>query len=180
VEHKIKMISVDSLIPYAMNARTHSDGQITQIASSIKEFGFTSPILTDGDNGIIAGHGRLMAAKKLELEKVPCIELKHLSPTQKRALILADNKIALNSGWDEEMLKLELEALGDDVEMTGFSVDELNLIMKGWQSDIEIPPEVDEDDTQAKIVIKIDKEALQFAKETITNALDSAGIDYEW
>lgn len=179
MEHKIKMISVDALIPYAMNARTHSDDQITQIASSIKEFGFTSPILTDGDNGIIAGHGRLQAAKKLNLDKVPCIELKHLSPTQKRALILADNKIALNSGWDEEMLKLELEALGEHVEMAGFSVDELNLIMKGWNSDIQIPDEVDADDPMGKLMIKVDKDALQFAKETVTNALDAAGIDYE-
>ena len=179
MKQQIKLIKVDDLIPYAMNARTHSDAQVTQIASSIKAFGFTSPILTDGENGIIAGHGRLMAAKKLGLKDVPCIELTHLSATEKRALILADNKIALNSGWDEEMLKLELEALGNDVELTGFSVDELNLIMQGWQSDIEIPDDVEEDD-RAKIVIKIDKDAQQFAKETITNALDAAGIDYDW
>lgn len=177
---KITLIAVDALIPYAMNARTHSEAQITQIASSIKAFGFTTPILTDGENGIIAGHGRLMAAKKLELTEVPCIELTHLSPTEKRALILADNKIALNSGWDEEMLKLELEALGNDFELTGFSADELSLIMQGWQSDIEIPDEVDEDDDRAKFVIKVEKDAEQFAKETITNALDSAGIEYEW
>ncbi len=125
MEHKIRMIDVDVLIPYAMNARTHSDDQVTQIASSIKEFGFTSPILTDGSNGLIAGHGRLMAAKKLGMDKVPCIELKHLSPSQKRALILADNKIAMNSGWDFEMLKLELAELGDDAELTGFSQKEL-------------------------------------------------------
>jgi ParB-like chromosome segregation protein Spo0J len=124
-ELKIVYKKVDELIPYAMNARTHSDDQITAIASSIKEFNWSNPILTDGDNGIIAGHGRLMAAKKLGMDKVPCIELKHLSPAQKRALVLADNKIAMNSGWDFEMLKLELAELGDDAELTGFSQKEL-------------------------------------------------------
>ena len=94
------------LIPYVNNARTHSDEQVAQIAASIKEFGFNAPILLDGDNGIIAGHGRLMAAKKLGLEQVPCIELKHLSEAQKKAYILADNKLALNAGWDSQLLKI--------------------------------------------------------------------------
>ena len=102
---------VVDLIPYVNNARTHSDEQVTQIASSIKEFGFNNPILTDGENGVIAGHGRLLAAKKLGLETVPTIELSGLSEAQKKAYILADNKIALNSGWDEEILKLELDDL---------------------------------------------------------------------
>lgn len=104
--------SVDELIPYVNNARTHSDKQVTQIAASIKEFGFNNPILLDGTNGVVAGHGRLMAAKKLKIKDVPCIELSHLSETQKKAYILADNKIALNADWDEKLLSSELEDLG--------------------------------------------------------------------
>ena len=119
---------IDDLIPYVNNARTHSDEQILQIAASIKEFGFTNPILTDGENGIIAGHGRLMAAKKLGMEDVPTIELSHLSTAQKKAYILADNKLALNSGWDADLLALEfaeLDELGFDLKLTGFSLEEL-------------------------------------------------------
>lgn len=114
---------IDELIPYVNNARIHSDKQIDQIAASIKEFGFNNPILLDGDNGLIAGHGRLLAAKKLKLTEVPCIELAHLSDTQKKAYILADNKLALNSEWDEELLKLELDELKAsdfDLDLTGF------------------------------------------------------------
>jgi ParB-like chromosome segregation protein Spo0J len=123
---------VEDLIPYVNNARTHSDDQVTQIASSIKEFGFNNPILTDGENGVIAGHGRLLAAKKLGLETVPTIELSGLSEAQKKAYILADNKIALNSGWDEELLKIELDDLqlqGIDLETVGFSAEELQNII---------------------------------------------------
>lgn len=123
---------VEDLIPYVNNARTHSDDQVTQIASSIKEFGFNNPILTDGENGVIAGHGRLLAAKKLGLETVPTIELSGLSEAQKKAYILADNKIALISGWDEELLKIELDDLqlqGIDLETVGFSAEELQNII---------------------------------------------------
>ncbi len=122
------MVPVDSLIPYARNARTHSEEQIAQIAASIREFGWTNPILTDGDKGVIAGHGRLAAARKLELTEVPVIELGHLSPEQKKAYILADNRIALNSGWDEELLKLELQELQGvdfDLDLLGFGDDEI-------------------------------------------------------
>lgn len=108
---KVVYRQVVDLIPYARNARTHSDEQVTRIASSIKEFGFTNPILIDGDNGIIAGHGRLMAAKKLGLREVPTIELSGMTDAQKRAYILADNKLALDAGWDEELLRLEFEEL---------------------------------------------------------------------
>ena len=97
--------SVDGLIPYARNARTHSEAQIAQIAGSIREFGFTNPVLLDGENGILAGHGRVLAARQLGMDQVPCIELAHLSAAQRRAYILADNKLALNAGWDEALLE---------------------------------------------------------------------------
>ena len=117
------------LIPYVNNARTHSEQQVLQIAASIKEFGFNSPVLVDGENGIIAGHGRVMAAKKLGLDEVPTIELKHLTKTQKKAYILADNRLALNSGWDNDLLALELGELSDDgfnLDLLGFDDAELN------------------------------------------------------
>jgi DNA modification methylase len=123
---------LDSLIGYARNARTHSDEQIAEIASSIREFGWTNPILVDGDNGVIAGHGRILAARKLGLDKVPVIELAHLTSTQKRAYILADNKLALNAGWDSELLALELKDLqeaGYDLGLTGFHADELTSLI---------------------------------------------------
>lgn len=121
----------EDLIPYVNNARTHSDEQVTQIASSIKEFGFNNPILTDGENGVIAGHGRLLAAKKLGLETVPTIELSGLAKAQKKAYILADNKIALNSGWDIDLLSVELQELQDTdlAPVTGFSAEELNTLL---------------------------------------------------
>ena len=124
---KVEYKSVDKLIPYVNNARTHDEKQVTQIAASIKEFGFNNPILMDGDNGVVAGHGRLMAAKKLGLKEVPCIELSHLSEVQKKAYILADNKLALNAGWDDEMLKNELEslkAMDFDLSLAGFEDDD--------------------------------------------------------
>ena len=118
------------LIPYVNNARTHSEQQVLQIAASIKEFGFNSPVLVDGENGIIAGHGRVMAAKKLGLDEIPTIELKHLTKTQKKAYILADNRLALNSGWDNDLLALELGELSDDgfdLDLLGFDDTELSL-----------------------------------------------------
>ena len=125
---QVEYRKVDSLIPYARNARTHSDAQVAQIAASIKEFGWTNPILVDGTNGIIAGHGRLAAARKLAMDAVPVIELAHLTETQKKALILADNKLSLNADWNNEMLNLELEELkleGFDLNLTGFDPDEV-------------------------------------------------------
>lgn len=137
---------VNDLIPYARNARTHSEEQITRLASSIKEFGFTNPILLDGENGVIAGHGRLLASKKLGLKEVPCIELAGLTKTQKQAYILADNKLALDAGWDEEMLKVELEdLLGNDVDLNvaGFSDDEIDGIVNegslSTDEEVEVP-----------------------------------------
>ena len=129
---KLEMRKVDALVPYARNSRTHSDEQVAQIAASIKEFGWTNPILIDGDNGIVAGHGRLMAARKLGMLEVPVIELAGMSEVQRRAYIIADNKLALNAGWDDELLKLELHALAEqeyDLSMTGFDGEELSAIM---------------------------------------------------
>ena len=128
---QIQKVSVESLIPYARNARTHSDAQVAQIAASIKEFGWTNPILVDGEKGIIAGHGRLAAARKLGLAEVPVIELAHLTETQKKALILADNKLALNADWDAEMLAVELQELeleGFDLDVIGFDPDEVEAL----------------------------------------------------
>jgi ParB-like chromosome segregation protein Spo0J len=129
---QIEQIAVADLIPYARNARTHSEGQVAQIAGSIQEFGFTNPVLIDAANGIIAGHGRVMAAQKLGLQFVPCIRLGHLSDAQKRAYILADNRIALNSGWDDAMLEVELAELHADeydLGLLGFDADELAKLM---------------------------------------------------
>ena len=124
----IKRVKTVDLIPYARNSRTHSDEQVNQIASSIKEFGFLNPIIIDGDNGIIAGHGRVMAANKLHIKELPCVDASHLSETQRRAYVIADNKLALNSGWDIDMLRVEFDELqeaGFDLELTGFSMDEI-------------------------------------------------------
>lgn len=124
----VEMRAVASLVPYARNARTHSDEQVARIAASIREFGWTNPVLVDGANGIIAGHGRVLAARKLGQAEVPCIELAHLTEAQKRAYILADNRLALDAGWDEELLALEfgeLKALDFDLSLTGFGDDEI-------------------------------------------------------
>ena len=128
---KIEHWTIDKLVPYARNARTHSPAQIDQIAASIAEFGFTNPILVGSDGVIIAGHGRLEAARKLGLETVPVIVLDHLTPTQRRALVIADNRIAENAGWDEEMLSLELAELQEldfNLELTGFSDEKFGLL----------------------------------------------------
>jgi hypothetical protein len=130
---QIEQVAVEGLIPYARNSRTHSDAQVAQIAASIREFGFTNPVLIDGEGTIIAGHGRVMAARKLGLASVPCLRLGYLTETQRRAYVIADNKLALNAGWDEELLKLELvDLIGIDpelVDVIGFSAAELEEIM---------------------------------------------------
>jgi len=138
---------ISELIPYVNNARTHSEEQINQVASSIKEFGFTNPVLVDSDNGIIAGHGRVMAAKKLNINEVPCVVLNGLTEAQKKAYILADNKLALNAGWNDELLSIELEGLKEldfDIDVIGFSADELDALIKvdgneGLTDEDEVP-----------------------------------------
>lgn len=130
--HTVTLMAVDDLLPYAANARTHSADQIKRIAASIKEFGFNNPILIDGAKGIIAGHGRLAAAKKLDLVSVPVIELTHLTDAQRRAYILADNRLALDAGWDEGVLAEELKRLSEDafdLSLTGFGQDELDKLL---------------------------------------------------
>ncbi len=123
---------VETLIPYARNPRTHSDAQVAKIAASIVEYGWTNPVLVDGDNGVIAGHGRLAAARKLGLDEVPVIELGHLTPAQKRAYVISDNRLALDAGWDEELLALELAELseaGYDLALTGFDESEIEALL---------------------------------------------------
>ncbi len=124
------MESIATLTPYSNNARTHSVEQIQQIVQSIQEFGFTNPVLIDGQRNIIAGHGRIIAAKQLGMQTVPVVRVEGLSEEQQRALVIADNKIALNAGWDEILLIEELKALGDSVALTGFSEDELIELLK--------------------------------------------------
>lgn len=134
----VQHIALEQLVPYARNARTHSDSQVAQIAGSIAEFGFVNPVLVGGDNIIIAGHGRVMAAKKLGLQTVPTIKLDHLTENQRRALVIADNKIAENAGWDEELLRLELQNLADedfDLDLLGFDDVELDDLLTSLDDD---------------------------------------------
>jgi len=129
---QIETLAIDRLIPYARNSRTHSDEQVAQVAASIREFGFTNPVLVDAEGGIIAGHGRVMAARKLGMDKVPCIRLAHLTEAQRRAYVIADNKLALNAGWDEKMLALEfkdLQAMDFDIELTGFGLGDIDELL---------------------------------------------------
>ncbi len=144
---KIEQLKTADLVPYARNARTHSEEQVAQIAGSIREFGFTNPVLIDGERGIIAGHGRVLAAQSLGIESVPCIRLGHLTESQRRAYVLADNRLALNAGWDAEMLAVELDELKDagvDLASLGFDKDELNELIgtpnTGPLPDPPIPP----------------------------------------
>ena len=146
MSQKIEELKIKDLIPYSGNTRTHDQKQIMQIASSIKEFGFTNPVLIDGANGVIAGHGRLLAAQKLSMETVPCLRLGHLTDAQRRAYVIADNKLALNAGWDEEALAVEIERLledGFDLDLTGFGEDEISEFLKdeteGLTDEDEVP-----------------------------------------
>ena len=123
-----KTVSVADLVPYARNSRTHSAAQVDKIAASIREFGFLNPIIVDGQNGIVAGHGRVMAAQKLGLDTLPVIEAGHLTEAQKRAYVIADNRLALDAGWDNDLLKVELQDLdaqGFDLTLTGFELGEM-------------------------------------------------------
>ena len=176
----IEHLSLGELIPFAKNSRTHDDAQVAQIAASIKEFGFTNPILIDEQSGIIAGHGRLLAARKLQLTEVPCIRLSHLSDAQKRAYVIADNKLALNAGWDDEMLALELGDLKDmefDLSLTGFSTDEINALLtptvvEGLTDEDAVPEVPDEPVTKLGDIWVLGKHRLMCGDSTSVDAVE--------
>lgn len=176
---EIELIDIKDLIPYINNSRTHDEAQVTQIAASIKEFGFTNPLLIDDDNGIIAGHGRLQAALKLKLSEVPCIRLSGLTEAQKKAYVIADNKLALNAGWDMEMLKIELEALQEDdfnLELLGFDDDELAKILQpdvieGLTDEDAVPDVPDEPKTKLGDVYVLGNHRLMCGDSTSIDAV---------
>lgn len=144
-KQQLEQVAIEALIPYARNARKHSDEQVAQIAASIREFGFNAPVLVDAENGIIAGHGRVLAARKLGLTEVPCVRLSHLSDTQRMAYVLADNKLALNAGWDDAMLAIEIQelaVLGIDASLMGFSDVELAALLADKTEGITHPDDV--------------------------------------
>lgn len=153
------MRPIEALIPYARNARTHTDAQVAQIAASIREFGWTNPILVDAQNNVIAGHGRLLAARVLELKSVPVIELAKLTPAQRRAYVIADNRLALNAGWDEELLAAdlaELKAENFDLAVLGFENGELErLLGDGTEGEEPEEPSLSE---EWWVLVKVDGE----------------------
>ena len=176
---KVEQTNIDELIPYASNSRTHSEEQVAQIAASIKEFGFNNPVLLDGDNGIIAGHGRTLAARKLGLKEVPTIELAHLSDSQRKAYIIADNKLALNAGWDMELLSLEMGDLKDDgfdLSLLGFDDTELANIFvektEGLTDPDAVPDMPDNPVTKEGDVWLLGKHRLMCGDSTSIDAVD--------
>ena len=177
---------VTGLIPYASNSRTHDDVQVAQIAASIKEFGFNNPVLIDETGGIIAGHGRVLAARKLGLDKVPTIELAHLTPNQRKAYVIADNKLALNAGWDMEMLSLEMGDLdkeGFDLSLIGFDDNELAAILadktEGLTDPDEVPDLPDEPVTKEGDVWLLGKHRLMCGDSTVETSVTKllAGVE---
>ena len=177
---KITQKKVESLIPYINNSRTHSDEQVAQIAASIKEFGWTNPILVDGANSIIAGHGRLMAARKLGYKEVPTIELADLTETQKKAYIIADNRLALNAGWDNELLTIELNDLladGFALELLGFDPKELDALLEpevveGLTDEDAVPDVPDEPTTKLGDIYQLGNHRLMCGDSTSIDAVD--------
>ena len=186
---KITQKKVDTLIPYVKNSRTHSDAQVAQIAASIKEFGWTNPILVDGENGIIAGHGRLLAARKLGYKEVPTIELADLTETQKRAYIIADNRLALNAEWDNEMLTIELNDLladGFALELLGFDPKELGALLEpevvqGLTDEDAVPDVPEEPKTKLGDIYQLGNHRLMCGDSTNVEAVveltGGAGVD---
>ena len=178
---QIKEKLVSELIPYVKNSRTHSDEQVAQIAASIKEFGWTNPILIDGENGIIAGHGRLMAARKLKYDKVPTIELKDLTETQKKAYIIADNRLALNAGWDNEMLTIELNDLladGFALDILGFDPKELGALLEpevveGLTDEDAVPDVPDEPKTKIGDIYQLGNHRLMCGDSTSVDNVET-------
>ena len=180
----IAQVAVDKLIPYVNNSRKHSDAQVAQIAASIKEFGWTNPILVDGDHGIIAGHGRLMAARKLGMKEVPVIELAHLTDTQRKALIIADNKLAMNAEWDTDLLTIELnELLADNfaMEILGFDPKELSALLEpevveGLTDEDAVPDVPEEPKTQLGDIYQLGNHRLMCGDSTSIDAVDKLMI----
>jgi site-specific DNA-methyltransferase (adenine-specific) len=177
----IEWIETKGLIPYAKNSRTHSEAQVAQIAGSIKEFGFNNPVLIDEGNGIIAGHGRVMAAQKLGLQAVPCIRLAHLSDTQRKAYVIADNRLALNAGWDDQMLTVELQELDSesfDLSLLGFEADELNALLnpiketEGLTDEDEVPEVPKEPKTKPGDIYKLGRHRLMCGDSTSIDAVE--------
>jgi ParB-like chromosome segregation protein Spo0J len=157
ISHRIEQIDIKKLIPYARNSRTHSDIQISQIAASIKEFGFTNPVLISDTYDIIAGHGRVLAAKKLGWDNVPCIRLAHLSDTQRKAYVIADNSIALNSDWNFDMLSVEIDELNDykfDVSLLAFSNEQLSELIGSAEEPVDNELKADAKDKETCICPK--------------------------
>jgi DNA modification methylase len=175
---QVQYLKIADLKPYSKNARTHSPAQVTQIAKSITAFGFTNPILIDGKNGLIAGHGRLLAASQLGMAEVPTIALVGLSEAEKRALIIADNKLAMNAGWDDDMLRLELAdltALGADLDLLGFTDAELANLMgdRGGKTDPDaVPMPVDEPVVQLGDLWHLGQHRLLIGDSTDADAVD--------
>lgn len=177
---EIKKVSVEKLIPYVRNSRTHSDAQVAQIAASIKEFGWTNPILVDGENGIIAGHGRLLAARKLGYTEVPVIELSHMTESQKKAYVIADNQLAMNAGWDTAMLTLELADLKDagfDLDIIGFDAKELDKLLEpeqveGLTDEDAVPDAPEEPKTKLGDIYQLGNHRLMCGDSTSIDAVD--------
>jgi DNA modification methylase len=178
---QIEQIQLEALIPYINNSRTHSDEQVAQIAASIKEFGFNNPILVDKDNSIIAGHGRLQAARKLGLTEVPCVRLEHLTETQRKAYIIADNRLALNAGWDNELLTIELNELladGFALEILGFDSDELKTLLdpleptEGLVDEDQVPEVPEEPKTKPGDIYQLGRHRLMCGDSTSIDAVD--------
>jgi ParB-like chromosome segregation protein Spo0J len=165
------MRSIETLIPYSRNSRTHSETQIAQIAASLKEFGWTVPILIDAENMILAGHGRVAAARKLGIKEIPVVIADGWTESQKRAYVLADNKIAMNAGWDEEMLRIELEdirASGLDFELTGFTEKELAAVLGELPEKLTDQVDVLDEQKQLLLVEVITERELEQLYEEMT------------
>ena len=178
---QIEQIQLEALIPYINNSRTHSDEQVAQIAASIKEFGFNNPILVDKDNSIIAGHGRLQAARKLGLTEVPCVRLEHLTETQRKAYVIADNRLALNAGWDNELLTIELNELladGFALEILGFDSDELKTLLdpleptEGLVDEDQVPEVPEEPKTKPGDIYQLGRHRLMCGDSTSIDAVE--------
>jgi site-specific DNA-methyltransferase (adenine-specific) len=178
---RVEQVSLEKLLPYAKNSRTHSDEQVVQLAASIKEFGFNNPVLIDKESTIIAGHGRVMAARRLGMKEVPCIRLDHLTETQRKAYIIADNRLALNAGWDNELLTIELNDLLEDgfaLDILGFDADELKSLLdpvkptEGLTDADEIPEVPEEPKTKPGDVYQLGKHRLMCGDSTSIDDLE--------